>query len=62
MYRQSLTHKQFLANGAYPTRGTGLFAREFTKRFPLMPVAEEGMLQDESARADFIERVFSYRR
>ena len=46
-----------------PTRtGTGLFARAFTEHFPLLPVEEEGRLNDPILRENFIERVFCYRR
>lgn len=44
-----------------PTRnGTGLFARSFMDRFPLIPVEEEGRLSDPALRENFIERVFAY--
>jgi len=42
--------------------GGGLFAASVTKRFPLMPVEEEGRLDDPSLREHFIERVFDYYR
>lgn len=46
-----------------PSRnGTGIFARAFIERFPLIPVEEEGRLRDPILRDNFIERVFSYRR
>ena len=46
-----------------PTRnGAGLFARAFTEHFPLIPVEEEGRLNDPPLRENFIERVFAYRR
>ena len=46
-----------------PTRnGTGLFARAFMERFPLVPVEEEGRLNDPVLRDNFIERMFCYRR
>jgi hypothetical protein len=43
-------------------RGIGIFAQAFMKRFPLIPIEEEGRLCDPSLRENFIERVFSYRR
>jgi uncharacterized protein YbgA (DUF1722 family)/uncharacterized protein YbbK (DUF523 family) len=43
-------------------RGTGLFAQELQRRFPLLPVEEEGRLNDPVLRENFIERVFAYRR
>lgn len=42
--------------------GTGLFARAFLLHFPLIPVEEEGRLNDPILRENFIERVFCYRR
>ena len=46
-----------------PTRnGVGLFAQAFMERFPLVPVEEEGRLNDPVLRDNFIERMFCYRR
>src|SRR5262245_41119534 len=46
-----------------PTRGgRGLFAAAFMRAFPLLPVEEEGRLNDPTLRESFIERVFAYRR
>jgi uncharacterized protein YbgA (DUF1722 family)/uncharacterized protein YbbK (DUF523 family) len=42
--------------------GSGLFAAEVVRHFPLLPVEEEGRLNDPVIRENFIERVFSYRR
>jgi uncharacterized protein YbgA (DUF1722 family)/uncharacterized protein YbbK (DUF523 family) len=42
--------------------GSGIFARAFLKRFPLLPVEDEGRLHDPVLRENFIERVFVYRR
>ena len=42
--------------------GTGLFARAFTQRFPLLPVEEDGRLHDWRLRENFIDCVFTYRR
>lgn len=42
--------------------GTGIFAREVMKRFPLLPLEEEGRLQDMKLRENWIERIFAYRR
>jgi uncharacterized protein YbgA (DUF1722 family)/uncharacterized protein YbbK (DUF523 family) len=42
--------------------GSGLFAAAVSKRFPLLPLEEEGRLFDADLRENFIERVFSYRR
>ena len=46
-----------------PTRsGRGLFAAAFAERFPLVPVEDEGRLQDAGVRENFIERIFAFRR
>ena len=39
-----------------------MFARAFTRRFPLLPVEEEGRLHDWQLRENFIDCVFAYRR
>jgi uncharacterized protein YbgA (DUF1722 family) len=39
-----------------------MFAAEFMRRFPLTPVEDEGRLNDESLRENFVERVFTYAR
>ena len=50
-------------NGGIPQRnGQGLFARALMERFPLLPVEEEGRLNDMPLRENFIERVFAYYR
>lgn len=49
-------------NGVPNREGQGIFAGEFVKRFPLLPVEEEGRLHDMRLRENFIERVFIYRR
>lgn len=38
--------------------GTGMFARAFTEHFPLLPVEEDGRLNDGRLRENFIESVF----
>lgn len=50
------------SHGMPMRNGTGLFAKAFTDRFPLVPVEEEGRLSDPTLRENFIERVFAYRR
>ncbi len=40
--------------------GRGLFAEALMKAYPLMPVEEEGRLNDDMLRENFIERVFAY--
>jgi uncharacterized protein YbgA (DUF1722 family)/uncharacterized protein YbbK (DUF523 family) len=42
--------------------GTGIFPREVMKRFPLLPLEEEGRLHDMHLRENFIDRVFAYYR
>ncbi len=42
--------------------GVGLFAAELLKRLPLLPVEEEGRLNDPGLRESFIVRVFAYHR
>jgi hypothetical protein len=37
--------------------GTGIFPRELMNRFPLLPIEEEGRLNDMPLRENFIERV-----
>ncbi len=51
------------ADGGMPSRhGRGLFAAAFVDALPLLPVEEEGRLNDPVLRESFIERVFAYRR
>lgn len=54
--------KIYTENGGVAGRGPGLFAREFMKRFPLLPAEDEGRLQDPDLRENFIERIFALRR
>jgi len=42
--------------------GRGVFADALLQRFPLLPVEEEGRLNDPLLRENFVERVFAYRR
>lgn len=49
--------------GGVPVRrGIGVFARTLMDRLPLLPVEEEGRLNDPSLRENFIERLFAYAR
>jgi uncharacterized protein YbgA (DUF1722 family)/uncharacterized protein YbbK (DUF523 family) len=50
------------SNGMAKSSGSGLFAAAVTRHFPLLPVEEEGRLNDPDIRENFIERVFSLRR
>ena len=43
-------------------KGAGLFGGAFVKRFPLIPVIDEGNLHDPALRENFIERVFVFNR
>lgn len=46
-----------------PSRdGRGLFAEALLRRWPNMPIEEEGRLNDPRLRENFIERVFAYHR
>ncbi|GFE61878.1 DUF523 domain-containing protein [Geobacter sp. AOG2] len=49
-------------DGGAVRNGAGLFATALTRRFPLMPVEEEGRLSDPGCREEFIQRVLDYRR
>lgn len=49
-------------NGQAQKSGSGLFAAHMARRFPLLPMEEEGRLNDAPLRENFIERIFSYRR
>lgn len=40
--------------------GRGMFAEALMRAYPLMPVEEEGRLNDDTLRENFIERVFAY--
>lgn len=50
------------AGGMAQRTGRGFFARALLHRFPLLPVEEEGRLNDPWLRENFLERVFAYRR
>lgn len=43
-------------------KGRGLFARVLMERLPLLPVEEDGRLNDAKLRETFVERIFAYRR
>ncbi len=42
--------------------GVGVFAEVLMRRMPLLPVEEEGRLNDLALRESFVERIFAYRR
>jgi uncharacterized protein YbgA (DUF1722 family)/uncharacterized protein YbbK (DUF523 family) len=48
--------------GAFSKTGSGIFARIFMERFPLIPVEDEGRLHDPEIRENFIERIFVWKR
>jgi uncharacterized protein YbgA (DUF1722 family)/uncharacterized protein YbbK (DUF523 family) len=55
--------KTYHSEGGMPERnGRGLFASALLRRFPTLPVEEEGRLSDPAIRENFIERIFAYRR
>lgn len=54
--------KRYSAAGVPSAKGPGLFAAAFMERFPMIPVEDEGRLNDEGIRENFIERVFVFRR
>jgi uncharacterized protein YbgA (DUF1722 family)/uncharacterized protein YbbK (DUF523 family) len=49
-------------DGIATKNGSGLFAAAMARHFPLVPMEEEGRLNDPDLRENFIERVFSYHR
>jgi uncharacterized protein YbgA (DUF1722 family)/uncharacterized protein YbbK (DUF523 family) len=48
--------------GGNERKGVGLFARRLMETFPLLPVEEEGRLNDPRLRENFIGRVFCHHR
>ena len=54
--------KVYNEHGMAMKNGTGMFPREVINRFPLLPLEEEGRLNDMPLRENFIERVFAYYR
>ena len=49
--------------GSHSVRhGSGMFAQEFTNKFPLIPTEDEGRLNDSRIRENFIVKVFSFYR
>lgn len=47
-------------NGVPANTGVGIWARMFMDRFPLLPVEEEGRLNDPVLRENFIQRIFVF--
>ncbi|MCF7832026.1 MAG: DUF523 and DUF1722 domain-containing protein [Candidatus Marinimicrobia bacterium] len=54
--------KIYTEAGMPSRRGSGIFAREFMKRFPNIPVEDEGRLHDPGIRENFIEKIYVYDR
>jgi len=54
--------KVYGSKGIPSATGRGLFAALFTRRFPMLPVEEEGRLHDPGLRENFIERIFAHKR
>ena len=53
---------QVYQDGGPAKSGSGLFAAAVARRFPHLPMEEEGRLTDPVLRENFIERVLSFRR
>ncbi|MFA6619232.1 MAG: DUF523 and DUF1722 domain-containing protein [Candidatus Neomarinimicrobiota bacterium] len=54
--------KIYSEKGVPERHGSGIFAREFMKRFPNIPVEDEGRLHDPGIRENFIEKIYIYDR
>lgn len=54
--------KVYSEKGMPSNNGRGLFANAFMNHYPLLPVEEEGRLNDPALRENFIERVFTLKR
>lgn len=54
--------KVYTKEGVPARRGAGIFGGMFVKRFPRVPVEDEGRLYDPVLRENFLERVFVYKR
>lgn len=54
--------KVYNQHGMAQRDGVGMFARQVTRRFPLLPAEEEGRLNDARLRENFIDRIFAYSR
>ena len=54
--------KVYDKNNVPSKKGVGIFARAFMDRFQLMPVEDEGRLNDAKLREKFIERIFVFKR
>ncbi len=54
--------KVYTEDGHPGATGAGMFAKAVRERYPLLPVEDEGRLNDNRLRENFIERVFAYHR
>jgi uncharacterized protein YbgA (DUF1722 family)/uncharacterized protein YbbK (DUF523 family) len=54
--------KVYTEDGLPAKTGVGLFAGIFMRHFPLLPVEEEGRLNDPKLRENFIESIFALKR
>ncbi len=54
--------KIYSPSGIISIRGVGIFAGVFMGSFPLIPVEDDGRLQDPHLRENFIERIFAFKR
>jgi len=54
--------KVYKGNGGVTKNGVGIFAKGVTGFFPFLPVEEDGRLNDNSLRENFIERIFVMQR
>jgi uncharacterized protein YbgA (DUF1722 family)/uncharacterized protein YbbK (DUF523 family) len=52
----------YAENGMPSRDGVGMFAAALLRRYPNLPVEEEGRLKDPKLRENFVERVFAYQR
>lgn len=53
--------KVYQENGhPHPQRSTGIFANALKKAYPLLPIEEEGRLNDDMLRENFLMRVFAH--
>jgi uncharacterized protein YbgA (DUF1722 family)/uncharacterized protein YbbK (DUF523 family) len=49
-------------DGGVRNNGVGIWAREFMRHFPHIPVEDDGRLHDPGLRENFIERIFVFHR
>lgn len=54
--------KRYGSGGQISKDATGIYAAEITRALPLLPVEEEGRLNDPALRENFLGRVYAYHR